>query len=160
MLDEWTKGFKVNHALSSSIIFYWTLFEAGTTGRSALSSFQNFRCLKEKERQSCFKKKKETLKENTVNVTYLCILSCMCVNEHVYSSLLLCFPVDFSRRNADEGWSAETCQRNGTAPCCATRIGCRDRNSVLSETLQGGTREGLPTHHSVHLYGWRFPYRL
>lgn len=49
-----------------------TLFEAGSTGKGALDSFHTFWCLKEKERQSCFKKKKEPVKEKSVKVTSLC----------------------------------------------------------------------------------------
>ncbi|KAJ8007837.1 hypothetical protein DPEC_G00098340 [Dallia pectoralis] len=41
----------------------------GSTGNSALASFRKFRILKEKERQSCFKKKKEPLKEKPVKIS-------------------------------------------------------------------------------------------
>ncbi|KAJ8246488.1 hypothetical protein GJAV_G00268380, partial [Gymnothorax javanicus] len=39
------------------------------TRESALESFRNFHSIKEKERQSCFKKKKEPPKDNTVKIS-------------------------------------------------------------------------------------------
>ena len=73
----------------------WILFEAGTgsTGNSALATFLNFRSLKEKERQSCFKKKKEPLKDSSVKVTSVqlvvhSVIYLLCVNEP--TSMFLC----------------------------------------------------------------------
>ncbi|XP_040904285.1 G2/M phase-specific E3 ubiquitin-protein ligase-like [Toxotes jaculatrix] len=41
----------------------------GSTGKCALATFRHFRSLKEKERQSCFKRKKEPLNEKPVKIS-------------------------------------------------------------------------------------------